>query len=151
MPIFWRDQHLREDLPYRLAVRIAGFHPADRGSIPRMGIIFAQTSFSSISVWWHYANKKSIAVQSQAAVAQWIRRLPTEQEIHGSSPCSGMLLCLGTVFVLPVFVFCSASSLRSQWDSPPASSVNSALLISGKLVIIRTTLIMTNYWLILDV
>ena len=26
-----------------------------------------------------------------AAVAQWIRRLPTEQEIHGSSPCSGKI------------------------------------------------------------
>jgi hypothetical protein len=27
--------------------------------------------------------------EEKAAVAQWIRRLPTEQEIHGSSPCSG--------------------------------------------------------------
>ena len=37
---------------------------------------------------------------STAAVAQWIRRLPTEQEIHGSSPCSGMILifCQENIF-----------------------------------------------------
>ncbi len=40
----------------------------------------------------------------QAAVAQWTRRLPTEQEIHGSSPCSGMLFCLGTI-LLSQFLF----------------------------------------------
>ncbi len=38
--------------------------------------------------------------QASAAVAQWIRRLPTEQEIHGSSPCSGILLDLPCFFNL---------------------------------------------------
>ena len=36
-------------------------------------------------------------------------------------------------------------------DQEAGPSVSSALLISGKLVVIRRTLIMTNYWLILDV
>ena len=35
--------------------------------------------------------------RTQAAVAQWTRRLPTEQEIHGSSPCIGKLLLICVV------------------------------------------------------
>ena len=33
-------------------------------------------------------------------MAQWIRRLPTEQEIHGSSPCMGNFFAIRIFFLM---------------------------------------------------
>ena len=54
-------------------------------------------------------------------MAQWIRRLPTEQEIHGSSPCSGMWYFLAlSSFYQSRAAFCSPPSpLRPAPSAAP--------------------------------